>query len=216
MGEIVTKISFLPLAVASVVMASPTMAATTVSIGVSGNIAPGQGSTPGHTLLCDFNVGSTNRCEDRLSGTGAYSIRNGDSNTGRMGNGTGFLNVTSGTAVLSLSGLDWRNISFDWGTPDTYNFIQLIFANNEVKTFNAQDVFNAPFPSNNQIRRVTFSASNVIESIAFGSLQTAGEYDNVMGSVPEPGTWLLMILGLGAVGFAMRRRQTVSVRYQFA
>jgi hypothetical protein len=35
-------------------------------------------------------------------------------------------------------------------------------------------------------------------------------------AVPEPGTWLLMILGLGAVGFAMRRRQTTSVRFQFA
>jgi hypothetical protein len=35
-------------------------------------------------------------------------------------------------------------------------------------------------------------------------------------SVPEPGTWLLMILGLGAVGFSMRRRQKATVRYQFA
>lgn len=35
-------------------------------------------------------------------------------------------------------------------------------------------------------------------------------------SVPEPGTWMLMILGLGAVGFAMRRRQNASVRFQFA
>ena len=35
-------------------------------------------------------------------------------------------------------------------------------------------------------------------------------------AIPEPGTWLLMILGLGAVGFAMRRRQNAAVRYQFA
>jgi hypothetical protein len=37
-----------------------------------------------------------------------------------------------------------------------------------------------------------------------------------IGAIPEPGTWLLMILGLGAVGFSMRRRQKATVRYQFA
>lgn len=37
-----------------------------------------------------------------------------------------------------------------------------------------------------------------------------------VASVPEPGTWMLMILGLGAVGFAMRRRQKTAVRFQFA
>lgn len=35
-------------------------------------------------------------------------------------------------------------------------------------------------------------------------------------AVPEPGTWLLMILGLGAVGFSMRRRQATATRFQFA
>lgn len=37
-----------------------------------------------------------------------------------------------------------------------------------------------------------------------------------VSAVPEPGTWMLMILGLGAVGFSMRRRQTSTARLQFA
>lgn len=35
-------------------------------------------------------------------------------------------------------------------------------------------------------------------------------------AVPEPGTWMLMLLGFGAVGFSMRRRQKTQVRFQFA
>lgn len=38
----------------------------------------------------------------------------------------------------------------------------------------------------------------------------------LMSAVPEPGTWMLMMLGLGAVGFSMRRRQKTQVRFQFA
>lgn len=44
----------------------------------------------------------------------------------------------------------------------------------------------------------------------------AVRFSGTVTAVPEPGTWLLMILGLGAVGFAMRRRQAASVRLQFA
>lgn len=35
----------------------------------------------------------------------------------------------------------------------------------------------------------------------------------VSGAVPEPSTWALMILGFGAVGYAMRRRQKAVVRF---
>ena len=35
-------------------------------------------------------------------------------------------------------------------------------------------------------------------------------------AVPEPGTWMLMLLGFGAIGFAMRSRAKTRVRFQFA
>jgi len=35
----------------------------------------------------------------------------------------------------------------------------------------------------------------------------------IPGAVPEPGTWLMMIGGFGAIGFALRRRPKVSITY---
>ena len=55
---------------------------------------------------------------------------------------------------------------------------------------------------------------------ATGTSDSLGGYlDDItlkrIGAVPEPGTWMLMILGLGAVGFAMRRRQADPTRVSF-
>lgn len=36
---------------------------------------------------------------------------------------------------------------------------------------------------------------------------------NISAAVPEPATWGLLLIGFGAVGFAMRRRQTPAVGY---
>jgi hypothetical protein len=39
----------------------------------------------------------------------------------------------------------------------------------------------------------------------------------LLSAVPEPSTWLLMILGFGAIGFGMRqRKQTERIRFNFA
>jgi hypothetical protein len=35
-------------------------------------------------------------------------------------------------------------------------------------------------------------------------------------AVPEPSTWLAMLVCFGAIGFAMRRRQKTSTRFNFA
>ncbi len=70
------------------------------------------------------------------------------------------------------------------------------------------------------------STTSGVITISVAQGQTFGAYvlatDNVLGrgsisfgnAVPEPATWALMILGFGAVGGAMRRRQVkTSVRF---
>lgn len=57
-------------------------------------------------------------------------------------------------------------------------------------------------------------ASNVDKlTLAYNASSNAVLYST--GAVPEPATWGMMILGLGAIGGVMRRRQTASVRYAF-
>jgi hypothetical protein len=53
------------------------------------------------------------------------------------------------------------------------------------------------------------STNNFNSNISFAITQATG-------AVPEPATWAMMILGMGAVGFAMRRKSKVTTRVSFA
>lgn len=65
-----------------------------------------------------------------------------------------------------------------------------------------------------------FAGQNLIFRAAGTGDSLGGYIDNTKltlnSAVPEPGTWMLMILGMGAVGFAMRRRPKTAVRFEFA
>ena len=63
-----------------------------------------------------------------------------------------------------------------------------------------------------------FVATGSSTRIAFNvdpfSANVDGVLDNVaLAAVPEPSTWALLILGFGAIGFAMRRREETRVTY---
>lgn len=60
-----------------------------------------------------------------------------------------------------------------------------------------------------------------LKSVSWTPVTGSGvQFDNIVledvAAVPEPATWAMMILGMGAVGFAMRRRQKVNTHVQFA
>ena len=42
------------------------------------------------------------------------------------------------------------------------------------------------------------------------------QFASVKSAVPEPATWAMMLMGFGAIGFAMRRRQKLTTRVSYA
>jgi len=55
----------------------------------------------------------------------------------------------------------------------------------------------------------TLPGTNTLTFAALGTSDSLGGYlDDISLSVPEPGTWALMLMGLGIIGTTMRRRKT--------
>lgn len=118
-------------------------------------------------------------------------------------------------ATLSLLGLGpVGKISFLWGSMDQYNSFDLLdAANNVLFSIDGQAVKDlGAAPPGNVNRFVTFTITSpetraALTAARFSSSRNSFEVDNVtIQAVPEPGTWMMMILGMIGVGFAMRRR----------
>jgi hypothetical protein len=63
------------------------------------------------------------------------------------------------------------------------------------------------------VDKIGFTNDGLSNAVLFS---TGGSGASVPPGVPEPATWMLMLLGFGAVGAAMRRRQPASVTAQLS
>jgi hypothetical protein len=206
------KKMMIPAAAAAAVLASPVSAATTLSVQTNNN-AGWAVITPNGSVVAP-NVVAPNT---RWANTAWLS-------TGTSGNSNRPAGQYQYVYTLSQPGL----FGLLSGLVFADNRLLSIFVNgNPLNGINFSPNSNGgdlQYQTANG-RQVNFDLSNfgVIESITFLT-QNDGTSANPEGlaanmnapAIPEPGTWMLMILGLGAVGFAMRRRQSTSVRLQFA
>ncbi|GAA4779462.1 PEPxxWA-CTERM sorting domain-containing protein [Novosphingobium ginsenosidimutans] len=131
--------------------------------------------------------------------------------------GSKYLSVFGGTSatILDLIAPGYSKLSFYLGSIDTYNSFQLLNTTGGViGTFAGSVLLGGPsgdqgLPTTNRL--ITFtrgSGDAAIGGIRILSTGNSAEVDNVrfISAVPEPSTWLMMILGVGIVGAAMRRR----------
>lgn len=115
---------------------------------------------------------------------------------------------TGGTIVSIFSGLDGTgNLLGSLSLPATAGVCDIAIS---------QGAQYCPFLS------ASLSFSGIAQSVVFGGPVNSQVFDDftfgsvaVGGVVPEPATWVMMILGMGAVSSAMRRRQKVSSRVSF-
>ncbi|QXQ05848.1 PEPxxWA-CTERM sorting domain-containing protein [Sphingosinicellaceae bacterium] len=151
------------------------------------------------TTVIDFNNGTA------PGFSGSYSLfMTSIHNVATGPNASPFLAVPiegakTGTATYTSSNFI-TSISFDWGTPDSYNTLSAVGLNGTTALGSGGSLAAGRYTFN-------FLASDQIKSINFTSTDRAFEIDNLsVSAVPEPASWALMVGGFMMVGFAARRR----------
>lgn len=123
---------------------------------------------------------------------------------------------TSTPGIIDLTNFgNIVDISFIWGSVDTYNTLQILDGSmNVLYTIVGNDIFNPANgnqtnPNTNPLVDLGFTGTDVtnVSYLKFSSTVNAFEIDNLAVAVPEPGTWALMLFGFAGIGMALRRRR---------
>lgn len=120
------------------------------------------------------------------------------------------------TGIMDLSGFAAISaISFLWGSVDDWNWLDVLDRNGGVlASFNGTDVAVAPNGDWFELAMNPYATIAItgadranIGGLRFSSGTNAFEVDNfAIASVPEPATWLSLVLGFGLLGGTMRMR----------
>ena len=201
----------------ALMLALPASASAATTINAT--LAPG--SYAGPTPTFDFETSAP------ISG-GTVRNSNIDGVAKRPTSSTGKYYAVGGVAengtpaVLSLASfLQIGSLSFLWGTPDTYNFFEVLDGGGATIASYTGTVIQGLTGSTTGTALVTLnfdgSTINNVKALRFSSTQAAFEFDNVaVAAVPEPGVWAMMLLGFAAIGFSLRRRENTTQRVRFA
>jgi PEP-CTERM motif-containing protein len=203
-------LKFAALAVVGVLMSSAATASVTINFTNGGG-----GLAPGEVLIANFDPSTGGE----VGGTIVNGSSEGQYAEPAFGDqGDNYLAVRENDpvgATFDFAG-GVQSVSFDYGSADEYNSFILCLSGGGCETYSGGDVISASANGDQDSTitngRVTFTVpeGTLITSLQLLSTQNAGEFDNFAttpAGVPEPGTWGLMLLGFGMIGFAGRRRR---------
>ena len=200
------------LALSALAFAVPAQSAIVVSFQNGASVLPA-----GTTIFQNFNSLATGSSigsnafvyNSDISGIAARPAFGSTGNYGAVrGDPTGTYNVAFGTAVSIFS--------FALGSLDTYNRLTLILDSGPNLVLNGAQINQGIIADGNQLNgltngRVTYTVTGGGPNIIGATFQSIGqnsfEFDDLaVAAIPEPSTWLMMLMGFAAVGFGMRRR----------
>jgi choice-of-anchor C domain-containing protein len=204
---------FLTSIATSLALAFSANAATILNGSFEDGTAPGGFTTvgAGETAITGWTVGGNS-----VDYIGSYwTAQDGSRSIDLAGNGIGMISQT----LATIAGQAYR-VSFwvarnpDGGLNPRTGFVGW-------NGSNSQFSFNNPNSTLTNMgweqRSFTFAATGTSTTLSFAAdpATSAGAFgaalDNVViAAVPEPATWLMLILGFGLVGGAMRRRKPVA------
>jgi hypothetical protein len=126
--------------------------------------------------------------------------------TSPSGSGTLSLNYDSGSSTWSLIGMDFVvGPTFDTSNAAVQNnsagVLEIGGDVNGVGMSSNTDDFSFLLDTSLASQSVQFVYSHVGGGINYSTLSI----NSLPAAVPEPGTWMIMLLGLGAIGIAARR-----------
>lgn len=200
------------LAIGAMAIAFPAQAAVVI------NYTPGLSPPPpGLTVIEDFesfaplaSIGTNaNAYNASVPNTAAKPAFNSSGNFGAVLAG-GTYNITFAPTSI---------FSFVLGSLDSYNKLTLFFASGGPVVYNGSAINNGPVADGNQAGsgtngRVSYTVTGSTPLITGARFESIGsnafEFDDMaVAAVPEPSTWMMMLLGFAAVGFSMRRKQNL-------
>lgn len=193
-------------AVAGLPMASPAMAAYTVTFEQVGNnlVATGSGSLNLGSLTFQgtFDGGGFARPDEGtlVVGSGTFDVYVNSNSSGNFSFGTG----SGGNGFASTGqafGIFPVQPCFDFFRPCNYNVIvPQGYVSGTVAGVSTTTWLNTSFAS--------FGLTPGDSVYAFGQGATSDTFTVRVGSaVPEPSTWAMMLLGFGGIGIAVRRKR---------
>jgi len=162
---------------------------------------------------------------------GADSLALIESGSGGTGNQT---NSPSGvTVAYFLSGPgDVMNVAAGFDTGFSFYYADQVGFTGSVSVYSGLDgtgsllaslsLPSTPNPYNEWVP-IGVSFDGMAQSVVFSGAANYIAFDNITlgaampgGAVPEPATWAMMLMGFGAMGFALRRRPHHKLRVRFA